>query len=80
MNITYDKEVDALYIKFSDSQIVESEEKENNLVLDYDNQNNIVGIEILYFVKTINKLFFLFSKRGKKQFGKVTLQLDSHVI
>jgi len=66
MNITYDKEVDALYIKFSDSQIVESEEKENNLVLDYDNQNNIVGIEILYFVKNHKQTIFPVFKEVEK--------------
>lgn len=51
MKITYDKEADALYIKFSDNKITESEEKEDSIVLDYDNENNIVGIEILSFVK-----------------------------
>ena len=51
MNITYDKQSDALYIKLSDNKITESEEKENGIVVDYDGENNIVGIEILYFVK-----------------------------
>lgn len=51
MNITYDKQADALYIKLSNNNIVESEEKEKGIVVDYDCENNIVGIEILYFVK-----------------------------
>lgn len=55
MKITYDEEADALYIKFSDNSIVDSEETEKNVVLDYDNENNIVGIEILHFVEKYKK-------------------------
>ena len=54
MNITYDKEADALYIKLSDNKIAVSEEKENSIIFDYDDDNNIAGIEILYFVKKQN--------------------------
>jgi uncharacterized protein YuzE len=55
MNISYDKKSDVLYIKFSDNKIAESEEKETNVVTDYDSDNNIVGIEIQYFVKKHRK-------------------------
>ena len=51
MKITYDKEADALYIKLSDQPIVESEELEQHVVADYDENNQIVGVEILYFIE-----------------------------
>ena len=66
MNITYDREADALYIKLSDGIIAGSEEKENNVVLDYDDQNNIVGIEVLYFVKKHKQSIFPAFKEVEK--------------
>ncbi len=51
MKITYDKEADVLYIEFSDAKVFESEEKEKNVVFEYDSENNLVGIEIAYFIK-----------------------------
>lgn len=51
MRITYDKDVDALYIEISDKKAVESEEVEKDIIIDYDESNNIVGIEILNCIK-----------------------------
>ena len=51
MKITYDKDVDALYIELSNNKAVESEEIENDIVLDYDENDNVVGIEILNCIK-----------------------------
>jgi uncharacterized protein YuzE len=36
MKIKYDKEVDILYIHFSDRKIVESDEEKPGIILDYD--------------------------------------------
>lgn len=47
MKIKYDKETDILYIQFSDAPIAESDEEKQGLILDYDAQANIVGIELL---------------------------------
>jgi uncharacterized protein YuzE len=66
MKITYDKEADVLYIKFSDNKIVDSEEKERNVVIDYDSNDNIVGFEILYFVKKYKKEVFPVFKEIEK--------------
>lgn len=66
MNITYDKKADALYIKLSDNSVVETEEKENNIVFDYDDRNNIVGIEVLYFVKNHKESVFAAFKEVEK--------------
>ena len=58
MKISYDKEADVLYIQFSDNKIADSEETEKNVVFDYDTENNVVGIEISYFVKKYKKDIF----------------------
>jgi uncharacterized protein YuzE len=47
MKVKYDKEVDILYIKFSDQQINESDEDKPGIILDYAIDGSIVGIEIL---------------------------------
>jgi uncharacterized protein YuzE len=43
----YNKEVDVLQIIFSDNKITESDEDKPGIILDYDKNGTIVGIEIL---------------------------------
>jgi uncharacterized protein YuzE len=47
MKIKYDKQTDVLYIQLSNNPIAESGEDNKGVILDYDSQNNVVGIEIL---------------------------------
>ncbi|NQS98869.1 MAG: DUF2283 domain-containing protein [candidate division Zixibacteria bacterium] len=48
MKITYDPEVDVLYIKFSDERPVDNIDIEEDIVsYDIDNNGHLVGIEIL---------------------------------
>ncbi|CAH1659407.1 conserved hypothetical protein [Hyphomicrobiales bacterium] len=47
MRTTYDPEVDALYVRFAESRIVESEEVRPGIVFDLDETGRIVGVEIL---------------------------------
>ena len=47
MKITYDSEVDVLRILFSNSPIEESDEDKPGVILDYDKDGNIIGLEIL---------------------------------
>ncbi len=47
MKVKYDKEVDMLYIKFSDVQISESDEDKPGIILDYAADGSVVGIEML---------------------------------
>jgi uncharacterized protein YuzE len=47
MQVTYDREVDVLSIVLSDSPIEESDEEKPGVILDYDAQGNLVGVEIL---------------------------------
>jgi uncharacterized protein YuzE len=43
----YDAETDALYVRFADAPVVESEEVRPGLVLDFDADGRIVAVEIL---------------------------------
>ncbi len=47
MKITYDPEVDVLRIIFSDAPIEESDEEKPGVILDFDKDGNITGMEIL---------------------------------
>ena len=47
MKIKYDKEVDILYIRFSEDEIVESDEQKPGIIIDYNAKEEIVGIEVL---------------------------------
>jgi len=53
MKITYDAEVDVLRILFSNTPIEESDEDKPGVILDYDKDGNIVGLEILDASKRI---------------------------
>ncbi len=47
MKVTYDPEVDIVRILFSNTPIEESDEDKPGVILDYDKDGNIVGMEIL---------------------------------
>ncbi len=47
MKITYDVEVDVLRILFSDAPVEKSDEEKPGIILDYDENGHIVGMEIL---------------------------------
>ncbi len=47
MKLKVDKENDALYLRLDESKIVESEEVQPGVILDFDKNNRVIGIEIL---------------------------------
>ncbi|MFH1335493.1 MAG: DUF2283 domain-containing protein [Candidatus Zixiibacteriota bacterium] len=47
MRLRVDKENDALYFRLDESSVVESEEVEPGIVLDFNQEGKVVGIEIL---------------------------------
>ncbi len=51
MKLHVDKEADALYLRLDDSKIVESEEVSPGVVLDYNEANELVGVEMLNLSK-----------------------------
>jgi len=56
MKLKIDREADALYLTLDESVAVESEEVSPGIILDYDADNNVVGIEMLYLSKRTPKL------------------------
>ena len=54
IKISYDKEGDILEIKFSESSIADSEYvEETGLVVDYDKEGKLVGVEVVSFSKRV---------------------------
>ncbi len=47
MKLKIDKESDALYFRLDEAAVVESEEVQPGVILDYDKENRVVGFEIL---------------------------------
>ena len=56
MKLTVDKESDALYFQIDDPTIVESEEVLPGIVLDYNEDNEVVGVEMLRLSKRSSTL------------------------
>ena len=53
MKVNYDPGVDVLRILFSHAPIEESDEDKPGIIIDYDKEGNIVGLEILDASKRI---------------------------
>lgn len=53
MKVHFDEKIDALYFRLDDSKIVESEEVKPGIVLDYNDKNQVVGVEILNVKKRV---------------------------
>jgi uncharacterized protein YuzE len=47
MKTIYDSDADALYVRFADALVIESEEVADGVVLDFDAEGRIVAIEVL---------------------------------
>ena len=53
MKVTYDPQVDVLRIILSNAAVEESDEQKPGIILDYDKEGNVVGLEILNASKRI---------------------------
>ena len=56
MKLNVDKEAEALYLRLDDSPIVESEEVSPGVVLDYNESDEVVGVEMLHLSKRSSNL------------------------
>ena len=67
MRLKVDEEADALYLRLDESDIVESEEVKPGVILDFDAENRVIGIEILSIGKRLGpealRSFLFESKR-----------------
>ncbi len=64
MHITYDPEVDALYIRFEEATVT-TKKLDDGIAADYDAEGKLAGIEILDCLKRFG---------NKATFKKVTLE------
>lgn len=70
MIVTYDNDIDAIYFKLTENSIESTEAETERIIIDYDKDNKIVGIEVLdfnYLVKkglTVNDLPFPDSEKA----------------
>ena len=53
MEITYDKEADAMYIEFRKGDFVKNKKIDDFTIIDLDKMGNILGIELLEASKKI---------------------------
>jgi uncharacterized protein YuzE len=56
MKLRIDNEADALYLTLDESIALESEEVSPGIIVDYNADNQVVGIEMLYLSKRTPKL------------------------
>jgi len=47
MTIKYDNETDAIYVVLSSDKVIESEERSKDIIVDYNENDEVVAIEIL---------------------------------
>jgi uncharacterized protein YuzE len=56
MKIKYDKELDAIYVILSSDAIVECEEKLKDVIVDYNDRDEVVAIEVLHVKETSHEI------------------------
>lgn len=54
MKVTYDPQTDILRVLFSRAPIEESDQDKPGIILDYDKEGNVVGLEVLDASKRID--------------------------
>ena len=47
MRLRIDRESDALYLRLDEAEIIESEEVEPGVILDFDKDGRVIGVEML---------------------------------
>jgi uncharacterized protein YuzE len=56
MKLKIDREADALYLTLDESAVVESQEVSPGIIVDYNADNQVVGIEMLHLSKRSPRL------------------------
>ena len=56
MKLKIDREADALYLTLDESAVVESQEVSPGIIVDYNDSNQVVGIEMLHLSKRVPSL------------------------
>ncbi|MGE0875308.1 MAG: DUF2283 domain-containing protein [Burkholderiales bacterium] len=53
MKMQYDEKADALYLRLDESKVVDSQEVRPGIVLDYNAENQVIGIEVLQLKRRV---------------------------
>ena len=56
MKLNVDKKAGALYLRIDDSRVMDSEEVSSGVVLDYNEANEVVGVEMQNLSKRSSKI------------------------
>ena len=65
MRIILDKESDALYFRLDENRIVDSEEIKPGVIIDYDENDRVIGVEFMN----------ISTRASKEQLSSIQLQL-----
>ena len=57
MKFSYDKKTDALYMRFNEKPVFESDQVADNVIIDYDKSGRMIGLEVLDASKRMAKDF-----------------------
>lgn len=78
-NLSYDQSADAAYFRLRDSKIIDSETVAPGVICDYNENNQVVGIEILSVTKqnleSLKMINFPFTDKDKQQLRELLNQL-----
>jgi uncharacterized protein YuzE len=55
VKVSFHEQDDALYVRLDETPIVESEEVRPGVVLDYDSNDQVVGVELLGLIDRIDR-------------------------
>ena len=55
MKLKVDKKNDALYLRLDENAIVESEEVRPGVILDFDENGRVIGVEFLNITERVNQ-------------------------
>jgi uncharacterized protein YuzE len=59
MKLSIDETADALYLQLINKEVLESEEIVPGIVLDYDENGEIIGVEVLHLTKRLHPVDLL---------------------
>ncbi|MHB9118847.1 MAG: DUF2283 domain-containing protein [Burkholderiales bacterium] len=55
MKIEFDPIADALYLELANGEVEKTEEIKPGVIMDYDGDGNVIGVEVLYVSKRANQ-------------------------
>lgn len=73
----YDKDVDAVYLKFSDNKVYKTKEIKDGIIVDFNWRGYVVGVEVLNAVKRKFKFSILETRRRDSQKVEVSVGRQS---